>query len=542
MKLKSLIVVIILWLIVINTGRMGTPDTENRLRTAHALWTGIEEINSKLPPLSSAEAVKNNFRIDAGVTGINGKRYSPYEPGQSFLMLPGDFLATKLNPVLPFFPQDRFSSLVVSYLIFIPINLAVVLASFWLICLLGFDRKVAKLSVLIWFLGTTVLSYSQVHHVNNQLLLFTLLGYACALAYIQKRRLVFASLSGMFLGFDVLIRTTSIIHVFTVFLFFSICWLGPNKSFSGAVKSFGYWMLGFLPPTLLGRWWDYRRFGSYLLTASTAASRELQNNHFLMDKYPSFPFSNPPSVGILGVLFSPCKSIFIYDPLLLPSFILLFWSWKRLNFYTQVYILTNLLNLGIHIVFTSRLIYWHSDLSWAARYHVTSVHLLLIPLVPLFIQSLLALKGLKAWIMKGIVVFAIFVQLCSVVLVNDLEATQVFISEHKKVISFWESDKLSNQFRLGQRIINIICLAQPDFSNTCINSPKNLDIQNLGIVGKDFFVNVYNRLVFTPFTIIGMNDKPFIKFLSPFIIGLWIFLLLLTILKTIVFYKSVLRE
>ncbi len=541
MKLKSLIVVIILWLIVINTGSMGTPDTEFRLRSAHALWTGIEETNSKLPPLSSAEAVKNYFRLDAGVTGIDGRRYSPYEPGQSFLMLPGDFLATKLNQVLPFIHQDKFSSLVVSYLIFIPINLAVVLASFWLICLLGFDRKVAKLSVLIWFLGTTVLFYSQVHHENNQLLLFTLLGYACALAYIQKRRFVFASLSGLFLGLDVLIRTTSIIHVFTVFLFFSICWLGPNKSFSGAVKSFGFWILGFLPPTLFGRWWDYRRFGSYLLTASTAGSRELQNNHFLMDKYPNFPFSNPPSVGIWGVLFSPCKSIFIYDPLLLPSFILLFWSWKRLNFYTQVYILTNLLNLGIHIVFTSRLIFWHGDMSWAARYHVTSVHLLLIPLIPLFIQYLLALKGLKAWIIKAIVVFAIFVQLCSVVLINDLEGMQVLISEHQ-IISFWKSDKLSNQFRLGQRMINIICLVEPNFSNTCINSPKNLDIQNLGIAGKDFTKN-HNGLVFTPFTLIkSMSDRPFIKFLSPFIIGLWIFLFLLAILKNIEFYKSVLRE
>ncbi len=201
MKLKPLIIVIVLWLIVINTGTMGSPDTVVRLRSAHALWAWTEEANSRLPSLSSREIVEKNFSIDTGVTGVDGKRYSPYEPGQSFLMLPGDFLATKLNQAFPFIPQDKLSSLVVNFLIFIPINLAVVLASFWLICLLGFDRKVAKLSVLTWFLGTTVLSYAQVNWQNNQLLLFTLLGYACALAYIQKRQFIFASLSGIFLGF-----------------------------------------------------------------------------------------------------------------------------------------------------------------------------------------------------------------------------------------------------------------------------------------------------------------------------------------------------
>ena len=44
------------------------------------------------------------------------------------------------------------------------------------------------------------------------------------------------------------------------------------------------------------------------------------------------------------------------------------------------------------------------NLAWGARYHVTSVHLLLIPLVAFLIQYLLSLRDYRLWLIRAILV------------------------------------------------------------------------------------------------------------------------------------------
>ena len=71
----------LLWITLINPGNL-PPDTDVRLQMSYALWTKTEEI-----PSSSSR----------GTLGVQGKRYYFYDLGQSILMLPADWVGTRLH-------------------------------------------------------------------------------------------------------------------------------------------------------------------------------------------------------------------------------------------------------------------------------------------------------------------------------------------------------------------------------------------------------------------------------------------------------------
>jgi hypothetical protein len=454
-----------LWIMVINTGTLHTGDTQLRLQMAHAWWTGTEEVAPDYQPSSW-------FDMNAGVKGVGGRRYLFYEVGQSLLMLPGDWLGTQLHQWFPKVGSQDLRHLVVNFSTFVPLNVAAVVSCFWLLKLFNFEERLASLASLVWLLGTTVLHYAQVHQQNNQVLLFVAIGYASALACVLHERPRLAVLSGLAVGAAFLLRATSIIHVLTVLLFLAGCVVYQSRSKLKTLKILGLWIAGFIPLAVLGRVFDYMRYGSFWTTGQSLWVQQLNTNRILagLPELPAnFPFTNPPQVGILGVLFSPAKSIFIYDPLLLPCLVLAFVFWKRLSPYIQLYLIAGFLNLGLHIALTSRLDFWHGDSAWGARYHVTSVHLLLIPLVAVFVQSLLSARKLTAWLMRGILAVAILVQIASVAMPLYLEEAQARTEAPASSLSGWDYSSYLNRFRLGQRATNIICLIDSSFSERCIS-------------------------------------------------------------------------
>jgi hypothetical protein len=275
----------------------------------------------------------------------------------------------------------------------------------------------------------------------------------------------------MALGAAVLMRMTSVIHVLTVVLFFLGGLIYQNRGKHNPIaiiKLLGWWVVGFIPLNLLSRFIDYLRFGSFWLNGQGSAIKQLNNDPIFagLPLLPAnFPFNNPPHVGIWGVLFSPAKSIFIYDPLLLPCSILAVLFWKRFSVYIQWYLINCLLNLALHLVLTSKLDFWHGDPGWGARYHVTSVHLLLIPLIPVFLKTLLGLKKQKRWLMQIILSLAIMAQVISVVFRPSAEVGRIYFASPESFL----------EFRMGQRIVNVACLINRGISDRC---PKLLEPAN----------------------------------------------------------------
>jgi hypothetical protein len=521
---RKIALIALLWITVIDSGTLGSIDTKLRLKMAHAWWTGTEEVSPDYQPSERGDLL-------AGVKGVGGKRYISYDLGQSLLMLPGDWLGTQLYKRFPVVKSQDFRGVVIKFLIFIPLNVAAVVSCFLLLRLFDFEEQIAGLTSIAWLLGTTVWHYAQVPHQNNQVLLFVTIGYAAALAFVKHGRPRFVWISGLALGAALLIRASSIIHVLTVLLFLVGCIAYQSRDKVKVLKVAGLWVVGFMPLLLLGRMLEYIRYGSFWVTGQSLLAQQLTTDPIwsgLPEMPANFPFINPPYVGILGVLFSAAKSIFIYDPLLLPCLMLGIVLWKKLSPYMQWYLVTGILNLGLHMALTSRLAFWHGDWAWGARYHVTSIHLLLIPLLGLFIHRLLSARKLTLWLMRGILTIAIIVQIASVTMPYSLEflQDQDNLRNNLKVTQgiSWSS---SLQFRLGMRGTNIVCLIDNSFSEKCVNrlSPdKKRQLED------------HNRVNFLPFTISReLAGKPSLIKISLIFFVVWGLLLTLAIGTTVWF-------
>lgn len=467
----------LLWLTVINSGSLGTLDTDLRLQMANSWWTGTEEV--RIPPNYK---LKVRGDIVAGIMGVGGKRYIAYEQGQSVLMLPGDWLGTQLHRWFPAIAEKDMRDLVVNFLIFIPLNVAAVVACFWLLTLFNFSERVAGLTSLLFLLGTTFLHYAQVHQHNNQVLLFVTIGYASALACALRGNIRMAAISGLALGGTVLLRITSTIHGFTILTFLVGCMAYKTRDKDKTIKAAGLWIAGFIPVALVGRIFDFIRYGSFFATGKSVEKQQLATDPMwagLPELPANYPLVNDPHVGILGPLITPAKSIFIYDPLLIPCIILGIILWKKLSPYMQWYLITGFFNLGLHLAAYSRFFFWHGDSAWGARYHVTSVQMILIPLLGMFVHQLLSERGLRAWLMRGIVTVAIMVQIASVTMPMNLEIFQTQVGMPGSRLDF----------RLAQRLTNMVCLVNSSFSKGCVE--RNPD--------KKDFVKEWNHLYFLPF-------------------------------------------
>jgi hypothetical protein len=477
--------VALLWLITVNAGDLGTLDTDLRLQMSHAWATNTPEviITPEMTP-----KVRGDIRY--GVIGRDGNRYIGYETGQSFLMLPADWLGTQLHRLWSTVPEDALRRWVINAFVFIPINLGIVLATFWLLRLFQFEEKVAGIASLSLLLGTTVLHYTQVQQHNSQLLALCLVGYATAVAYLQSKRNLWLVIGGMALGMAVFIRVTSMIHALTVALFLAGALAYENRKLGlsvalqirSLIQSGSLWLAGFIPVFLLSRYVDFLRYGSFLASGKSVEKDQLATDPIwtgLPQLPDNYPLINSPLTGILGPFISPAKSLFLYDPLLIPCLILCALGWRKFSPWLRWYLVTAVLNLGLHLAAYSRFVFWHGDAAWAARYHVTSVHLLMVPLLACFIQQLLSARQWRRRLLRAILAIAVMVQLASVAMPMNLEITQKQVGTPGSRLDA----------RLPQRLSNLACYVAPTLTKLCIER----------LPDKKKYLERYNHLQFFPF-------------------------------------------
>ena len=453
MKIANQITLIaLLWLIFINPGSITNPDTIRRSHMAHAWLTQTEEA---IPQ-------------DELVIHVNNRNYVPYDLGQSMLMLPGDWLGAKLSQILNLtneYESRQLREAVISFLIFLPINLLVVLTSFKLLLSFGYYEKIAGLSSIVFLLGTTVLFYASYHQQNNQILLCILASYQTAFAYVMQRKKRLAIASGMALGIAFLIRITSILYVVSVLTFLIGCLSNVRtKLLINSLKSTFFLMTGFIPFVILERVLTYYRYNSWTATSTSLhlqiyakASNLADSNAIVRGDNSSLSFLNLLTKvkleGLLAPFISPEKSIFIYDPLLLPCLIVGFLCWRFLSSYIKWYLIAGIVGFALHLYIYSWNVNWVEHMAWGVRYHLTSVHLILIPLIPLIIRGAIrqfnsrtnALKIVFRSLSKAVIILAIFCQLISISLYPSLEAIQQELN-------------IGSPFRIIQRINNIFYL------------------------------------------------------------------------------------
>jgi hypothetical protein len=278
--------------------------------------------------------------------------------------------------------------------------------------------------------------------------------------------------SGVAAAASVLVRTSAAIHVVTMALFVIVVACATLRANNDRMRAFGFWIAGFLPLAFADRAFDHFRYGGFLTTGQSLWTRIVNSDPLLAglpQVPPGFPFTNAASDGILGVLFSPAKSIFLYDPLLLPCLLAIVFTWKHLAQFVRWYIALAVLDLLLHIGLTSRLDFWQGDWSWAARYHVTSVQLLLLPVLPQLVQQATARRKKTAWLVRMCLVVAVVMQALAVAMPFGAEVAADDLNTYPNCDQ--ENFDLDRGFRLKDRIVNLYCLPESTGTGVCEDPP-----------------------------------------------------------------------
>ncbi len=402
---------------VVQSGELGTADTQHREQSAHALWTSE-------PPVFPSEYP------EFGVHGRNGTLQSWYGMGQSLLMFPADVVGTYVERLPAFAHYDAdptVRNIIVSYSTNILITVLTALVCLGFLRQLKFSVNQSILGVLALLLATTHLHYTQNMMENNYIFLLTLVGFSYQYEWTQtgnRRALLIGA--GAF-GLNLLTRlTTGLDLIAGGFFVLLVLWyegtrgrpLWDRIKTYIAVAAPIYILFG-----LIDRLYQFYRFGSFFNTYVSVVAREARQRDPSLSI--AYPFEKPFHEGFFGALFSPEKSIFLFDPLLILMIILAFVCWRRFSPAIKAYVITGFLLLLAYICFYARYTVWSGDFAWGDRYVSTTVELAVLLAVPLLVRYRRE-NGRLLWA-TGIVLVAVstLIQIASLLFWLPLEIYQM---------------------------------------------------------------------------------------------------------------------
>jgi len=424
--------------VVVQSGELGTSDTTHRLQTTHSFWTSEAPVDPRDYP-------------EFGIHGRNGKLYAWYGVGQSLLMLPADIAGTYVENLPAFDGYDvdpRPRSVVVSYSTNVLVCVLSILVVFRLLGLFGFTTNERIAGAFALLFCTTFLHYTQNMMENNYILLLTLAGLTFQYEWLRtgsRRALLIGSFA---LGLNLLTRLTTAMDIATVAIFV-ILFLRLTRVRGRELRARLVEYGKFAVPVYalffaLDRIYQYYRFGSFFTTYIQLYGREQKMLN--PDLPASFPFETPFHAGFLGALFTPEKSIFLFDPLLLLTILVSVLAWKHFQPEIRAYLIAFTLLLFGCVSFYARFTDWSGDFAWGDRYASTAVQIVAFISAPLLIRHR-ELLGSMVWRI-GVAVIAVsaVVQLASVMFWCPLEIYQMETLGHPT-------------FVIGLRLKNIVAFA-----------------------------------------------------------------------------------
>ena len=407
---------------VVQSGELGTSDTQYRLNATHALWTSD-------PPVSP------NDYPSFGVHGRDGKLQTWFGIGQSLVMLPSDVIGTGLDK-LPIFAaysgnDPSVRNIFVSFTVNIFLTVLTALVCFRFLRLLHFEISQSVAGTLALLLLTTHLHYTQNMQENNYICLLTLTGFCFQYEWVRtgSRRVLFIGSAA--LGLNLLTRITTGLDLVAVSLFILIV-LCFERDGSRALRARcrAYMAVAFPVYLFFGfldRLYQFYRFDSFFTTYNGLVTIEEKLRDPSLPA--NYPFNTPFHEGFFGALIAPEKSIFLFDPLLVLMVLLAVLFWKRFSPAVKAYLIAAAFLLFATIAFYARYKVWAGDFAWGDRYVSTAAELAALLAVPLFLRhrNHLASKGLaKALTLAGIamILYSAISQFASLAFWMSLEEYQ----------------------------------------------------------------------------------------------------------------------
>lgn len=402
----------------VQSGELGSADTQYRLQATHALWTSE-------PPVLPQDYP------GFGIHGRNGTLQTWYGIGQSLLMLPADILGTWIKS-WPIFAEYNGNDpdvrhVVVGYTVSIFLNVATALVALRFLLLLGFTRRQSIAGALALLLLTTHLHYTQNLMENNYICLLTLIGFAWQYEWTltSSRRALFIGSAAF--GLNLLTRLTTGLDLLAGALFAAlVLWLTGvrGRVFLQRARTYiAVTLPVYAAFILLDRLYQFYRFGSFFNTYAGIAAREWRAQDPSLP--PTFPFSAPFHSGFFGALFSPAKSIFLFDPLLILIVILGAVAWRRFSPAVKAYTIATAFMLLACISFYAKYFTFAGDTAWGDRYAATTVELAALLAVPLLMQLWQQLARPVRALSAVLIAASALVQVASVAFWQSLERYQM---------------------------------------------------------------------------------------------------------------------
>jgi hypothetical protein len=359
-------------------GELGTADTMHRLQTTHWLWT------------SQPQVFPNEYP-EFGLHGRDGRIYSWYGIGQSLLMLPADLISTWIAhwSIFSGYQDDpAVRSILVSYGTNILLNVLTALIAFRLLRQLRFEVRESVWGVLALLFCTTHLHYTQNMQENNYIMLLTFVGFSFHYEWLRTSSGRALWIGSGALGLNLLTRVTTALDIMAAGIFLlMVVWFEGARGREMWTRAVSYCKVAvpvYIFFAVVERFYSWYRFGSWTQTYIPIFARESRMQDPSLPA--NFPWSTPLHEGVLGALFKPEKSIFLFDPLLILTLLLFTLLWKRMAAEVRAYAMSALLLLVGYICFYARYTYWAGDFAWGDRYVSTAVEMVALLCIPLLLR------------------------------------------------------------------------------------------------------------------------------------------------------------
>jgi hypothetical protein len=349
-------------------------------------------------------------------TGVDGRPYSFYAPGQSMCLtvfvVVGQFLARL--PLPDGASADMLGQFAASLAFFPACGAFAVMLLYSIVWDLTHDRAAARWVAVIHGLGTMHWQHTVSTGDESQVavsVLASLWAMQRAWSHDGPRYPMLACLA-MGLGFW--FRTTSVLATAPLGLIgFAVDLRGrPGRRWTRLRAWIAAGAVGIAPFVAATAWLNHARFGSIFETGYGPAH----------DAIGVGLFETPLWVGLGGILISPGKSLFLYNPILILAVVGFVSLWRTHRPIAVLAIAMFVCNVLVHARYT----YWAGDLTWGTRFVASILGVLCLGLVPCCVEKVRDGNLAPALRTAFVSIFAISaaVQVASVVYSFGLEFAQ----------------------------------------------------------------------------------------------------------------------
>ncbi len=407
--------------------------------------------------------LEDDLRTNNFVYGADGKRYSYYGLGQSILMTPFAALALAAEASGPLSPAtaDLAGQFLASVILFPAIGALLIGLFANLILSLGCTRTVSLIMAVLLGAATMIFHYSVNGQEQTQIAALLLVALLLAVRYFRHAAFSRAWLFCLALGACLVFRSAAAIMILPIYLVVAIA--DAVKSPRAPARTTARWLaaglLGVGPAIAICAWYNYVRFANPLESGYSLVAETAMGGHTMLE--------SSPLPTLAAMLFSPGKSIFLYNPLL----ILLPLCIRRFYRNSPVVALASLAAVLANFLFYSFCTTWAGDYAWGLRYQVPILALLVLPLVVLFSGPI---KPALRAIFVLLAAASCVIQLSSILYNFNLEFVQN--PNHCLIPDAWVWD--FSQSHLKRRFTNIAAhvAGNRDFSSVpvAVEEPKLL--------------------------------------------------------------------